>query len=233
MLCFASLLLPVPLARRDRGSYTGMCPIRVLYSIPFAQLSLFISSDYVIFRSSLPRPSGRRNLPQLTRTTPIVKPLLSAHLEFHIATRPRIYSASWSPLPQRFNPRTRDSMASLVHIIAGALCLLLLPRLVSYYRSRRRGRRLPGPSGLPVVGNVRDIPAPHEYPWLKYHDWCREYSECSAKHAGREFGLMLSHRFRHHRPQRARVQHRPAGHARGCERASRQAIHAVLRQVGP
>ncbi|KAI1785432.1 cytochrome P450 [Ganoderma leucocontextum] len=67
-------------------------------------------------------------------------------------------------------------MASVASIIAGAICLVLLPRLVSYYRSKLRGRPPPGPPGLPLVGNVRDIPAPHEYPWLKYHDWCREHN---------------------------------------------------------
>ena len=63
-------------------------------------------------------------------------------------------------------------------ILVGGICLLLLARLASYYRSRLRGRPPPGPRGLPLVGNVRDIPAPHEYPWLKYRDWCLEYSEC-------------------------------------------------------
>ena len=86
-------------------------------------------------------------------------------------------------------------MASLVYVIAGALCLFLLPRLVSSYRARRRGRRLPGPPGLPIVGNVRDLPAPHESPWLKYHEWCREYSECLTKDTQRESGLILAHRY--------------------------------------
>ncbi|KAI1785253.1 cytochrome P450 [Ganoderma leucocontextum] len=67
-------------------------------------------------------------------------------------------------------------MASLGSIIAGAICLLVFPQLVSYYRSKRHGRPPPGPPGLPLVGNVRDIPAPHEYPWLKYHNWCCEYN---------------------------------------------------------
>ena len=71
-------------------------------------------------------------------------------------------------------------MASFTDIIIGGICLILFPLLVFYYRSRPRGRPPPGPPGLPLVGNVRDVPAPHEYPWLKYHDWCLKYSECSS-----------------------------------------------------
>ena len=104
-------------------------------------------------------------------------------------------------------------MASLAYVIAGALCLFLLPRLVSSYRARRRGRRLPGPPGLPIVGNVRDLPAPHECPWLKYHEWCREYSEYSLSiFYGDLPGLTLAYRYRHYWFERARVQHRPSGH---------------------
>ncbi|KAM5540993.1 hypothetical protein V8D89_005304 [Ganoderma adspersum] len=66
-------------------------------------------------------------------------------------------------------------MASLATVIVGTICLLLLPRIVSFYRSKLRGRPPPGPPGHPLVGNVRDIPAPQEYPWIKYHEWCREY----------------------------------------------------------
>ena len=33
----------------------------------------------------------------------------------------------------------------------------------------------PGPKGLPVLGNVLDLPK-KEW-WVKYRDWSREYSE--------------------------------------------------------
>ncbi|RPD77315.1 cytochrome P450 [Lentinus tigrinus ALCF2SS1-7] len=55
--------------------------------------------------------------------------------------------------------------------------LLVVPLFVVYRRFVRRAHvRPPGPPGLPLLGNVRDIPAPHQFPWLKYHAWCREYN---------------------------------------------------------
>ncbi|RDX49720.1 cytochrome P450 [Lentinus brumalis] len=54
--------------------------------------------------------------------------------------------------------------------------LLVIPFLIVYRRFARRAQHLPpGPPGLPLIGNVRDIPSPQEYPWLTYHRWCREY----------------------------------------------------------
>ncbi|KAI0354173.1 cytochrome P450 [Trametes cingulata] len=56
------------------------------------------------------------------------------------------------------------------------VALLLLPPLVVYRYVRRRGVRYPpGPTGLPLIGNALDIPSPHEFPWLKYHQMCKEY----------------------------------------------------------
>ncbi|CAA7268859.1 unnamed protein product [Cyclocybe aegerita] len=54
-----------------------------------------------------------------------------------------------------------------------SLTLFLLYRL--YERKSRLHGRLPlppGPKGLPIVGNIWDIPA--EYEWKTYHKWCKE-----------------------------------------------------------
>ncbi len=59
--------------------------------------------------------------------------------------------------------------------------LLVIPFLIVYRRFARRAQHLPpGPPGLPLIGNVRDIPSPQEYPWLTYHKWCREYGGSSS-----------------------------------------------------
>ncbi|KAI0369518.1 cytochrome P450 [Pilatotrama ljubarskyi] len=58
-------------------------------------------------------------------------------------------------------------------ILAALLCL---PLLAVYNYVKRRGVRYPpGPAGLPLIGNALDIPSPHEYPWLKYHQMSKEY----------------------------------------------------------
>jgi hypothetical protein len=45
-----------------------------------------------------------------------------------------------------------------------------------YYGLLRRRKKSnlplpPGPKGIPLVGNLFEIP--EEFPWRKYHEWCR------------------------------------------------------------
>ena len=44
---------------------------------------------------------------------------------------------------------------------------------IVYVLRRKRYRFPPGPKGLPIVGNIWDIPSAHEY--LQYEQWSREY----------------------------------------------------------
>lgn len=48
---------------------------------------------------------------------------------------------------------------------------------VVYHRIRRASNlpRPPGPPGLPLIGNLLDIPK--EYSWVTYREWSRQYGE--------------------------------------------------------
>lgn len=35
----------------------------------------------------------------------------------------------------------------------------------------------PGPKGLPLIGNLRDMPSSFE--WKTYHQWCKDFSRTS------------------------------------------------------
>lgn len=63
-----------------------------------------------------------------------------------------------------------------------AIAFLVLLVLLAL-SSRRRWRTLilkrlplpPGPTGIPFVGNVHDMP--HEHPWLTFANWAREFGD--------------------------------------------------------
>ncbi|KAK0193929.1 cytochrome P450 [Armillaria mellea] len=59
-------------------------------------------------------------------------------------------------------------------LLLTSLGALLLYRLLSSVR-RRRLPLPPGPKGLPLIGNLWDVPA--EYPWLTYAQWTATYGD--------------------------------------------------------
>ncbi|SJL09796.1 related to cytochrome P450 CYP2 subfamily [Armillaria ostoyae] len=59
-------------------------------------------------------------------------------------------------------------------LLLASLGALLLYRLLSSIR-RRRLPLPPGPKGLPLIGNLWDVPA--EYPWLTYAQWAATYGD--------------------------------------------------------
>jgi hypothetical protein len=63
-------------------------------------------------------------------------------------------------------------MLTLVQLVALGICLAGF--LVAVLRSKSSNRYPPGPRGLPVLGNILDMPGGHE--WLTYRKWARLYS---------------------------------------------------------
>lgn len=57
-----------------------------------------------------------------------------------------------------------------------ALLLAVLYALRRVLESRKRSTPMPpGPPGLPILGNVRDMPTDHE--WLTFTEWGKTYGE--------------------------------------------------------
>ena len=59
-------------------------------------------------------------------------------------------------------------------LLLTSLGAVLLYRLLGSVR-RRRLPLPPGPKGLPIIGNLWDVPA--EYPWLTYAKWTATYGD--------------------------------------------------------
>lgn len=57
--------------------------------------------------------------------------------------------------------RLEVALAAITFII----CLYLISKFFGHVGSRKGLKRLPGPKGIPFVGNLLDMPASHEWEW--------------------------------------------------------------------
>ena len=57
-----------------------------------------------------------------------------------------------------------------------AICALFVAYCWHWLRSRYRLVLPPGPRGLPLLGNLLQLPSADAFPWLVYRAWSSEYS---------------------------------------------------------
>lgn len=64
-----------------------------------------------------------------------------------------------------------------LELLAGVALFILVLHLHIRRRKNYIGRGLPlppGPKGLPLIGNLLDMPK--DFEWETYHQWCKEFS---------------------------------------------------------
>lgn len=81
-------------------------------------------------------------------------------------------NAASSPIAAAFTS-VDPKVALIVTILA---VLVYYVKQSSDLKKRKAGAKtLPGPKGLPVIGNLKQIPA--QKPWVKLKEWADEYGE--------------------------------------------------------
>lgn len=60
-----------------------------------------------------------------------------------------------------------DIVRSVLSLSLVGICILVLRKIKPHYK------RLQGPKGLPIIGNIFDLPVSHE--WLIYTRWAQKY----------------------------------------------------------
>ncbi|KAK1218137.1 hypothetical protein PQX77_019180 [Marasmius sp. AFHP31] len=75
-------------------------------------------------------------------------------------------------------------------LLLAALAFLLLRRMLG--RDRQYLPLPPGPKGLPVIGNLRDISASKDVSWMKYWKWSRTYGDVFSLSVFRDLTIVLN-----------------------------------------
>lgn len=73
-------------------------------------------------------------------------------------------AAAWPPTGA-FSPTSTSVIAAVVAVAV----------LYAFAGKRAKGPLPPGPPGLPLVGNILDIPKSR--PWVKFAEWTDKYGE--------------------------------------------------------
>lgn len=79
-------------------------------------------------------------------------------------------------------------------VVVGSLLLAILILSVTAKGQRQKlppgCKPIPGPSGLPLIGNLHQIP--NDYPWRKFKEWSDIYGPIMQVKLGRETLIVLS-----------------------------------------
>lgn len=81
----------------------------------------------------------------------------------------------------------------LLALVAGGLLAVLLLKAVSGRRNQKLPlgcKPIPGPPGLPLIGNLHQIP--DDYPWRKFKEWSDVYGPIMEVKLGRNRLIVLS-----------------------------------------
>ncbi|KAH8831092.1 cytochrome P450 [Flagelloscypha sp. PMI_526] len=79
------------------------------------------------------------------------------------------------------------------NISVTVLVSVLFLWVISFLVKRQRRRLPPGPRGLPIVGNLLDLPKAHS--WHKFQEWSKQYGDfCYINLAGQDIVLLGSHK---------------------------------------
>lgn len=91
--------------------------------------------------------------------------------------------------------RPLSSLSLFTRVDIGIFVIAATVLFTVYLRQRNRDPYPPGPKGLPIIGNILDIP--EKKPWVAYRDWSRKMGRLFYLTCGRALTTLAVRLSRH------------------------------------
>lgn len=73
---------------------------------------------------------------------------------------------------------SQHSFAAMENSVVALILSILCAAIAAHWTNQRRSKAIPGPPGVPVIGNLMRMP--NESAYVTFNEWARKYSAHAA-----------------------------------------------------